>query len=98
MGGPGLGHSGEAGFFDSQTGPNGIDLAGFTITRVGFRLDSFVLNTSTNLYTVSGAWLFEGTPQSPELCKDEGWQTLERSDGTGFKNQGDCIQYFTVRK
>lgn len=26
-------------------------------------------------------------------CKDGGWQTFTRADGTPFKNQGDCVQY-----
>ena len=26
-------------------------------------------------------------------CKNNGWRTLFRVDGTGFRNQGDCIQY-----
>jgi len=28
-----------------------------------------------------------------EGCKNNGWQSLSRADGTVFKNQGDCIQY-----
>ena len=26
-------------------------------------------------------------------CKDGGWQTLSRANGTPFKNQGDCVSY-----
>ena len=26
-------------------------------------------------------------------CKNGGWQSLTRADGSPFKNQGDCIQY-----
>lgn len=26
-------------------------------------------------------------------CKDDGWRTVVRADGTSFRNQGDCIQY-----
>ena len=28
-----------------------------------------------------------------DACKDDGWKTLRRSDGSGFKNQGDCVSY-----
>src|SRR5262249_30917333 len=28
-----------------------------------------------------------------DQCKDGGWQTLARADGTTFKNQGDCVSY-----
>ena len=26
-------------------------------------------------------------------CKNDGWKPLLRSDGTAFKNQGDCVSY-----
>lgn len=28
-----------------------------------------------------------------DACKNDGWRTLRRSDGTTFKNQGDCVSY-----
>jgi hypothetical protein len=28
-----------------------------------------------------------------DQCKNGGWQNLRRADGTGFKNQGDCVSY-----
>jgi hypothetical protein len=31
-------------------------------------------------------------------CKDSGWQNVTRVDGSPFKNQGDCIQYFNTGK
>jgi hypothetical protein len=30
---------------------------------------------------------------SIDACKNGGWRTLRRADGTSFSNQGDCIQY-----
>lgn len=33
-----------------------------------------------------------------EQCKNGGWKTLTRADGTAFKNQGDCVQYTTAGK
>ena len=30
---------------------------------------------------------------SKDACKNGGWQSLTRADGSSFKNQGDCIQY-----
>lgn len=32
-------------------------------------------------------------PSSSNQCKNGGWQTSVRADGSTFKNQGDCIQY-----
>ncbi len=31
-------------------------------------------------------------------CKNSGWQGVTRSNGTTFKNQGDCIQYVNTGK
>jgi hypothetical protein len=33
-----------------------------------------------------------------DQCKDGGWLTHVRANGTGFKNQGDCIQYVNTGK
>jgi hypothetical protein len=32
-------------------------------------------------------------PTDKDGCKDGGWQTLTRADGSPFKNQGDCVSY-----
>jgi choice-of-anchor C domain-containing protein len=29
-------------------------------------------------------------------CKDGGWQTMFHSDGTPFKNQGDCVSFYAT--
>jgi hypothetical protein len=28
-----------------------------------------------------------------DACKDDGWKTVTRADGSSFKNQGDCVSY-----
>lgn len=33
-----------------------------------------------------------------DACKKDGWTSLYRADGSGFKNQGDCIQYVNTGK
>ena len=35
---------------------------------------------------------------SKDACKNGGWQGLSRANGSGFKNQGDCIQYANTGK
>jgi hypothetical protein len=37
-------------------------------------------------------------PQNAGECKDGGWQSLTRPDGTGFRNQGDCVQFVNTGK
>lgn len=38
------------------------------------------------------------SPLAKDDCKNGGWMNLERADGSKFKNQGDCIQYFNTGK
>jgi hypothetical protein len=42
-------------------------------------------------------WFKEGlantTPLNKDYCKSDLWQYLKRSNGSVFKNQGDCIQF-----
>ncbi len=33
-----------------------------------------------------------------DQCKNGGWQNVTRSDGTSFKNQGDCVSYTNNHK
>ncbi|MFL5608358.1 MAG: hypothetical protein ACJ8AD_18030 [Gemmatimonadaceae bacterium] len=28
-----------------------------------------------------------------DACKNDGWKTVKRADGSAFKNQGDCVSY-----
>jgi hypothetical protein len=40
----------------------------------------------------------QGPPTDKDQCKNNGWQTYTRADGTKFKNQGDCVQYVNTGK
>ena len=33
-------------------------------------------------------------PTTTDQCKDGGWQSLTDTNGTPFKNQGDCVSFF----
>jgi hypothetical protein len=37
-------------------------------------------------------------PQTAGECKKSGYEVVTRADGSEFKNQGDCIQYFNTGK
>lgn len=37
-------------------------------------------------------------PQTRGECKKSGYEVVTRADGSDFKNQGDCIQYFNTGK
>jgi hypothetical protein len=47
---------------------------------------------------VTRAFTFTVPALSEDQCKDGGWQHLFRTNGTAFKNQGDCIQYANTGK
>ncbi len=50
-------------------------------TLKGFVIDNLSLGTAANV------------PTAKDDCKNGGWQSSTRADGSPFKNQGDCIQY-----
>jgi Kelch motif len=43
-------------------------------------------------------YLYTNVPTSKDQCKNNGWMTLTRPDGSSFKNQGDCIQFVNTGK
>ena len=83
--------------FDSEAQPEGgprtVDSILFrtggiampALAGYGFLIDNLSLSTSN-------------APAFPSQCKDGGWATSSRADGTTFTNQGDCIQYVNTGK
>lgn len=71
---------------------------GAVILKAGSGWSSFTGNTDKLTIGVNGnntTYDFEPylVPTDKEQCKDGGWRTLRRADGTTFKNQGQCIRY-----
>ena len=58
-------------------------------------------NVETDLFDFNGT-VYDFEPYevatSKDQCKNGGWTTLHRADGSSFKNQGDCIQYVNKGK
>jgi hypothetical protein len=72
---------------------------------VGFGVNIGTFNPSydveTDLVNFNGTtYDFEPyeVASSKDQCKNGGWQTVKRADGSSFKNQGDCIQYVNTGK
>ena len=66
------------------------------VNRILYRTSSVV----PALLTLGHGFVFDnlslGTANAAAVkddCKNGGWQSLTRADGSPFKNQGDCIQY-----
>lgn len=58
-------------------------------------------NVETDLFNFNGT-VYDFEPfdvaTAKDECKDGGWATLHRADGSSFDNQGDCIQYVNTGK
>lgn len=68
-------------------GPNqGSGSAGLTAS-----VDAFLVGVNSNNTTFD----FElfAAASSKDDCKDGGWRTFKRANGSSFKNQGDCVSY-----
>ena len=70
-------------------GNSGINVA-FVIADQPFR------GTISNVQLGQGA--DAGVATAKDECKSGGWADLTRTDGSSFKNQGDCIQYVNTGK
>ena len=42
---------------------------------------------------LTGSSWFKDYSDAAKACQQGGWKHLYRTDGTGFKNQGDCVSY-----
>jgi hypothetical protein len=72
---------------------------------VGFGVNIGSFNPSYDVETDlvsfnSQAYNFElfQVASSKEECKNAGWTNITRTDGSAFKNQGDCIQFVNTGK
>src|SRR5436190_2806713 len=76
-------------YLNSSTGGQYCDGgAGGTGT---FRLDAGCWTGYQPAFRIAAVTI--NVPADANACKNNGWQTATRADGSTFKNQGDCIQY-----
>lgn len=82
--------------------PNAVIVGGFGINQGS---GNPALTASTDVLTIgygSECVTYDFEPfevaSDKETCKNGGWKTLRRADGSSFKNQGDCIQYVNTAK
>ena len=54
-------------------------------------IDNTLINTTLFTYEIP-------VPTNKDQCKNEGWMTMGHSDGTQFKNQGDCVSFVASGK
>jgi hypothetical protein len=86
---------GTCNWWGSATGPTAASNPGGSGSQVS-------ANVTYKPWLISpapgGACIGGNVPTNKDQCKDGGWQTHVRANGTTFKNQGDCIQYVNTGK
>ena len=77
--------------------PNAVILGGFGLNQGSGGNAMIASADALHLDTPSMSITYDFEPfrvaTSKEACKDDGWRTLKRADGSDFKNQGDCVSY-----
>ena len=87
--------NGTCNWWNSPTGPTTPTNPGGT----GAKVSSLVNYNPWLIAPAPGGACFGGNvPTIAGQCKNGGWTTSTRSDGSTFKNQGDCIQYVNTGK
>lgn len=83
--------------FDSEALPEGGPR---TVDSVLFRTGGVAAPATMGFgFLIDNLSIRSGTPPAnKDQCKGNGWQTHSRTDGSPFKNQGDCNQYVNTGK
>jgi hypothetical protein len=92
VGGP---FDGTCNWWNSPSGPT----AASNPTGTGASVSPNVNYNPWLIAPAPGGSCFGGNvPTTSTQCKNGGWMTRTRADGSTFKNQGDCIQYVNTGK
>ena len=82
--------NGTCNWWNSPTGPTAVSNPGGSGAMVS---PSVTYNPWLIAPAPGGSCLGGNVPATANDCKNGGWTTHVRADGSTFKNQGDCIQY-----
>ncbi|HEY5837734.1 MAG TPA: hypothetical protein VIT19_01785 [Pyrinomonadaceae bacterium] len=83
---------GENNWWGSATGPGPVG------PGVGAKVSPNVDYDPWLLFPAAGGACGSPIATNKDQCKNGGWQTVVRANGSPFKNQGDCIQYANTGK
>jgi hypothetical protein len=82
--------------------PDAVIVGGFGVNQgsgnPALTASTDVLNISYGAVCVTYNFELFEVAADANACKNGGWKTLRRADGSPFKNQGDCIQYVNTGK
>jgi hypothetical protein len=87
--------NGECNWWNSPSGPTTASNPGGTGAQVSSNVDyaPWLIAPAPEGECIGG-----NVPTTTDQCKKGGWMTSVRSDGSTFKNQGDCMQYVNTGK
>jgi hypothetical protein len=86
---------GKCNWWNSPSGPT----AATNPTGTGASVSPNVAYNPWLISPAPGGSCFGGhVPTTAAQCKNGGWTSQVRSDGSTFKNQGDCLQYVNTGK
>jgi len=83
---------GENNWWGSASGPGPVG------PGTGAKVSPGVDYTPWLLFPAAGGACGMAEATNKDQCKNGGWQTVVRANGSPFKNQGDCIQYANTGK
>lgn len=74
--------------------PNATIVGGFGVNQGSFNAGLLAATDALSI-TYGSTWTydFELFRSPKDECKDGGWETMTRADGSSFKNQGQCVKY-----
>lgn len=82
--------------------PDATIVGGFGVNQGGGNAGLIAYSDALKIGTADSCVTYDFEPyevaSSQEGCKNGGWKTLKRANGSTFKNQGDCIQYVNTGK
>jgi hypothetical protein len=82
--------------------PNATILGGFGVNQGSGNATLVAAVDALTLGHAGNTIVYDFEPyevaKTQEQCKNGGWQSVTRADGSPFKNQGDCIQYVNTGK
>ncbi|HEY2812312.1 MAG TPA: hypothetical protein VGJ03_02490 [Acidimicrobiales bacterium] len=85
--------SGTCNWWGAASGPGPVGSGSGDKVSTGVNFTPWLVTSDLN-----GACIGGNVATNKDQCKNDGWQTRTRANGTTFKNQGDCIQYVNTGK
>jgi len=84
---------GTCNWWGAANGPGPVGPGSGDKVSTGVAFSPWLITSNLNGSCIGG-----NVATNKDQCKNDGWMTLTRANGSTFKNQGDCIQYVNTGK